>query len=1120
MTHAGFPVVFVPYIPQNAALASPPPVDLPLNDSSAASALASFIYKQKSWATPQDFATCHHYLLSVLKPHVTHLDLCRLEIPSELLKEIAGFPNLKVVFAYSSTFNEAELNHFAQTKNVEVNTLYPPSIPLFEKHSMPMKRVFDKTYGKSPVSEEKAWGARFPQLLKFLDQLHARFSMAASPQSAAAASTAAIAQAKLEAEERAAKEAAALDAEIEQLIRKKAELLERAQKEAALSCKQEEASEKRLVETQTKTSQTNASQYGASASMAALATAVASLTLDPQPTAAAASVQALPPEQAPVQIALPPPAPLATPKPVEQAAAQQKAAPAGDAAKPAKSEAEKKARSEAKKKKRLAESKAKLVVAAGAAPTTTLTAAVATLTLAPKPPEEESLPAASPAEVAAKPAKSEAEKKARSEAKKKRLVDLKTKAQPNAAPITALTIAPQQKPTASAAPQTPKVHTAPAYDDILPTVISYLFPHASENTGLELTAGDRSVPRPFQAISYLLQPGNTFFPSAKAPIFLRLFTNAMELLRSPQIVVDNMQPKTQSVARKFMKSAEKEFEDALASTLSPRRVFHLDLEALQIPRNAGKADKKAATHQWAEQLFGVYPHVKGLILPEKQFLDLELAGILARQKQLHSLSTTKYQKINAQTLRGLSRLPLTELFLEEPLVTGKDLTCLNPKGFQELALIDCQFTGEDFGAIALHFHALSRLTVSAPTLEDLSIEMIVRLPKLTYLSISTSKAPLSAKSSALLKTIEQRTKLKINHIPVEDDKPVEDVDPPVTLLNEPKAYSFFVGADTLDLRLLPSSMLANLTPCLPNLMERRAFTRLRLPPCTLDAALLDIIEQKGVKALNFSLCHKRDMQALSRNRTLTSLIAANIVENRELIWLPQEEITALYKFLQTKLLPPFDHNSLLPITSAELVPISNMLQLIELDLGESTVQDADLSLIAKLTQLESLSVPHSSITDKGLKALAPLKNLKRLNVVKCPALKDAGMLTIASQFKELEELTLDGNGLTDDAINALLTLPKLHTLILGLQSQMTPKAIERLSHLKTLKRLSITQEAAFGAASVMLFLMRLSNLDTLRLFVTKEHQVLSQAAFDFAKQFGRKLIVSSLDAPTLTAAAK
>lgn len=95
-----------------------------------------------------------------------------------------------------------------------------------------------------------------------------------------------------------------------------------------------------------------------------------------------------------------------------------------------------------------------------------------------------------------------------------------------------------------------------------------------------------------------------------------------------------------------------------------------------------------------------------------------------------------------------------------------------------------------------------------------------------------------------------------------------------------------------------------------------------------------------------------------------------------------------------------------PVQAADADPVSALEQLganidrnelaeiVQVDLTDTTVTDAQLVYLKNLTKLESLDLGLTSITDAGLVHLTELTNLKNLNLLRSPRITDAGVVEL------------------------------------------------------------------------------------------------------------------------------
>src|SRR5690606_15356556 len=95
------------------------------------------------------------------------------------------------------------------------------------------------------------------------------------------------------------------------------------------------------------------------------------------------------------------------------------------------------------------------------------------------------------------------------------------------------------------------------------------------------------------------------------------------------------------------------------------------------------------------------------------------------------------------------------------------------------------------------------------------------------------------------------------------------------------------------------------------------------------------------------------------------------------------------------------------------------------------------------------------ITDAGLAALASLRELGKLRLEECRQVTDAGIEELAAALPRLEALDLGYcQRLTDDAVERLSRLPALSRLsVVG--CRLTDRALERLGRMQALRALGL-----------------------------------------------------------------
>jgi Leucine-rich repeat (LRR) protein len=98
-------------------------------------------------------------------------------------------------------------------------------------------------------------------------------------------------------------------------------------------------------------------------------------------------------------------------------------------------------------------------------------------------------------------------------------------------------------------------------------------------------------------------------------------------------------------------------------------------------------------------------------------------------------------------------------------------------------------------------------------------------------------------------------------------------------------------------------------------------------------------------------------------------------------------------------------------------------KIIAVDLGRTTVVDADLTVVKELPALKSLDVDRSKITDAGLAHLEKLKDLEALDL-EFTAVTDAGLAKLKG-LTGLKSLDLESTTITDESLKHLAGLKGL-----------------------------------------------------------------------------------------------
>lgn len=153
-----------------------------------------------------------------------------------------------------------------------------------------------------------------------------------------------------------------------------------------------------------------------------------------------------------------------------------------------------------------------------------------------------------------------------------------------------------------------------------------------------------------------------------------------------------------------------------------------------------------------------------------------------------------------------------------------------------------------------------------------------------------------------------------------------------------------------------------------------------------------------------------------------------------------------------------------------------------ISLQGSSINDRDLESICKLITIEVLDLRScEKITSKGFRQLKSLERLTNLDVYET-TFDDAALVAIAG-LKELEDLSLAETKITDAGIHFLKHFPQLTQIDLELLPQLTDNALKGLVSLKKLRCLDL-RESPF-TDSALIHLQELKSLERLYLAQTK-----------------------------------
>lgn len=110
-----------------------------------------------------------------------------------------------------------------------------------------------------------------------------------------------------------------------------------------------------------------------------------------------------------------------------------------------------------------------------------------------------------------------------------------------------------------------------------------------------------------------------------------------------------------------------------------------------------------------------------------------------------------------------------------------------------------------------------------------------------------------------------------------------------------------------------------------------------------------------------------------------------------------------------------------------------------------SVDDYAMELFSDMPKLRRLFLHElDSVTDEGFQQLSALSSLELLDIWSVPQFTDRSVEVLA-KLPNLKELSLRSTGITDASIEALLAMPKLQTLTVKENSDVSDKALDRLS---------------------------------------------------------------------------
>lgn len=135
-----------------------------------------------------------------------------------------------------------------------------------------------------------------------------------------------------------------------------------------------------------------------------------------------------------------------------------------------------------------------------------------------------------------------------------------------------------------------------------------------------------------------------------------------------------------------------------------------------------------------------------------------------------------------------------------------------------------------------------------------------------------------------------------------------------------------------------------------------------------------------------------------------------------------------------------------------LAPLDALERLMLRDLPE--VGDGALAVLGDLPALERLALHElASVGDAGLAHLAAARRLETLDIWSMPKVSDASAAVIAG-LPQLKELSIRGTCMTERALDALVAMPALESLVFT-NGRVSPAVAERVKAAKTWKKLDL-----------------------------------------------------------------
>ena len=190
--------------------------------------------------------------------------------------------------------------------------------------------------------------------------------------------------------------------------------------------------------------------------------------------------------------------------------------------------------------------------------------------------------------------------------------------------------------------------------------------------------------------------------------------------------------------------------------------------------------------------------------------------------------------------------------------------------------------------------------------------------------------------------------------------------------------------------------------------------------------------------------------------SITSLQVLNLCSNHKLT------ASALCKLSSLKKLKSLNLQECVEGVTAYVIENFANLNLVDLNISSCHIDDVCLTGISKISSLKWLNISdsHGTMTSVGLSTLGSLTNLKGLDISNCenvtPVIHAINSFANCDQ-SSLKNLDISWCDIEDDAIASIVRIANLEKLGIAGNHRLTPANVGKLSSLKKLKNLDISQ---------------------------------------------------------------